>query len=923
MCILCIASRWSRHIAAMVMPMVTLWALSQFLPQGFRFEINSPKLACVGVLFVSLSWFELVMPRLSAWRARRISAQKERKRVEAQEAAKRRKKATRRCRNCYTAYKDQTPASGRFMCTFCGHISKRPVLDLPVGAASARSSFSLSESAVEFLSGSGFFSVSVSPKYWYDRASFVRPSWGSGRSWIGVGPWIDGASWGMSTLWFGGSWPSSALYFGNTGFGWPGSGGNLLGDGVFGGERWFAGDSYSGVVCFVVRAFSQLLVFTVWIWRKLSRTEYVEENGIDGEHEDFHPGDVVGASSFEAKDRKARRKAEEKRLARVERERQEAEEKNQREEVATLVEERRRQRVKKLQLNETIDTSSRKEIEVERKRERRQEKFQDMENINGRDTEELTRKTSFPAAKVTKPSRNTGVKDKEANVKAPSTFFSKWSKFKSQVPAKSRLFAHSRNVAVSTKSAAPLLTDVACPPKPCKNSVLGGTGSSPSISSWNTKLSEPCGTASGSAWTDTPWAKVLSRGALDSPVDTLEDTGIIQSPHKQENSNKNVGSMSSSLDKSVSNLMGDISQTQFETSASTFGNIQNFGGECSQPACQFTESTIFNFESDDHMNANTDPSSLCNRRSSILEPMQYSVSSTYSGPSEMVNTDSLPRVAGPSLLSDFAGKQADNPIFVRPTGSSAVMMHESGKNALQPLIEECLPLSESMNRCNSCQIWEPWSISVNNSGGLLPQEKWHPGIYPSQMNTLPVDTSLQQRDDFYQQTTFNPEFYLPSSLFSVEESEIRECCCEDRLPRPPISAWEDLDVHYKIPPEFVDCITHSLMQDPVITADGHSYERSAIEDWLKSHDTSPKTGEVLPPPPGGEGVDKTLRPNHILRCQIIEFRERLLQRYGTRAGLMTPSHGPESDGLNSFPGHSLSNNLLPVQAVWSHDVFGE
>ena len=32
-------------------------------------------------------------------------------------------------------YKDQkTPGSGRFMCTFCGHVSKRPVLDVPDGS---------------------------------------------------------------------------------------------------------------------------------------------------------------------------------------------------------------------------------------------------------------------------------------------------------------------------------------------------------------------------------------------------------------------------------------------------------------------------------------------------------------------------------------------------------------------------------------------------------------------------------------------------------------------------------------------------------------------------------------------------------------------------------------------------------------------
>ncbi|MCO5584597.1 hypothetical protein L7F22_038528 [Adiantum nelumboides] len=90
-----------------------------------------------------------------------------------------------------------------------------------------------------------------------------------------------------------------------------------------------------------------------------------------------------------------------------------------------------------------------------------------------------------------------------------------------------------------------------------------------------------------------------------------------------------------------------------------------------------------------------------------------------------------------------------------------------------------------------------------------------------------------------------------------------------------VRVWDDTDGGQKLPAEFVDCITQEIMEDPVITADGHSYERTAIEKWLKHHDTSPKTGEVLPPPPGGSGVDKTLRPNHILRGQIIEYKERL------------------------------------------------
>ncbi|CAI5470619.1 unnamed protein product [Closterium sp. Yama58-4] len=157
-----------------------------------------------------------------------------------------------------------------------------------------------------------------------------------------------------------------------------------------------------------------------------------------------------------------------------------------------------------------------------------------------------------------------------------------------------------------------------------------------------------------------------------------------------------------------------------------------------------------------------------------------------------------------------------------------------------------------------------------------------------------------------------------------------------------------------VPPAFVDCITQEIMRDPVITADGHSYERAAIEKWLVHHDTSPMTGKVLPPlhstpaataaitttdaataadplqgasfspclvgcsckhsgscmvrgrcsavgsgegcvESGGEGcsghcvVDKTLRPNHILRGQIIEFQEMMALQARERTAAAAPT----------------------------------
>ena len=47
--------------------------------------------------------------------------------------------------------------------------------------------------------------------------------------------------------------------------------------------------------------------------------------------------------------------------------------------------------------------------------------------------------------------------------------------------------------------------------------------------------------------------------------------------------------------------------------------------------------------------------------------------------------------------------------------------------------------------------------------------------------------------------------------------------------------------------------------------DGHTYERSAIEQWLENHNTSPETGLELD--------SKQLIPCHRLRSLIREFHE--------------------------------------------------
>jgi len=48
-----------------------------------------------------------------------------------------------------------------------------------------------------------------------------------------------------------------------------------------------------------------------------------------------------------------------------------------------------------------------------------------------------------------------------------------------------------------------------------------------------------------------------------------------------------------------------------------------------------------------------------------------------------------------------------------------------------------------------------------------------------------------------------------------------------------------------VPAEFVCPITAEVMEDPVILADGRSYERCAISQWLQTSQRSPMTGAVL------------------------------------------------------------------------------
>ena len=62
-------------------------------------------------------------------------------------------------------------------------------------------------------------------------------------------------------------------------------------------------------------------------------------------------------------------------------------------------------------------------------------------------------------------------------------------------------------------------------------------------------------------------------------------------------------------------------------------------------------------------------------------------------------------------------------------------------------------------------------------------------------------------------------------------------------------------------------ISQTLMNDPVVTPYGISYERNSIEEWLKNHDTDPMTHQHL--------TKDMLVTNYTLKSIIKDYKEKI------------------------------------------------
>ena len=73
-----------------------------------------------------------------------------------------------------------------------------------------------------------------------------------------------------------------------------------------------------------------------------------------------------------------------------------------------------------------------------------------------------------------------------------------------------------------------------------------------------------------------------------------------------------------------------------------------------------------------------------------------------------------------------------------------------------------------------------------------------------------------------------------------------------------------------LPNNFFCPITSEIMENPVITSDGYSYEKSSITRWFTIRHTNPVSNQIL--------LNTNLIPNHTLKGIIIDFKESIYKR---------------------------------------------
>jgi len=166
---------------------------------------------------------------------------------------------------------------------------------------------------------------------------------------------------------------------------------------------------------------------------------------------------------------------------------------------------------------------------------------------------------------------------------------------------------------------------------------------------------------------------------------------------------------------------------------------------------------------------------------------------------------------------------------------------------------------------------------LSDQPDLLGDETESDGEPPSHMNS--VDDDDDDDDDEEIEASYD-EVPKPPQLPAVAEERLQE-------------VWPLGDASFNI---FLCPITHDVMTDPVVSADGYTYERAAIARWFETSRKSPVTGQTLP--------HADLVPNHSVRTllkTLIDMTENSRRDGEADVPTMQPKSPSASEPPSSMP----------------------
>jgi hypothetical protein len=118
----------------------------------------------------------------------------------------------------------------------------------------------------------------------------------------------------------------------------------------------------------------------------------------------------------------------------------------------------------------------------------------------------------------------------------------------------------------------------------------------------------------------------------------------------------------------------------------------------------------------------------------------------------------------------------------------------------------------------------------------------------------------------------------------------------------------------EIPPSFFCPITHDMFKDPVtLGTTGHTFERSAISDWLQSNTTDPLTNAHL--------TDTTLAPNFALRDAISDYLRRVSGNIIAPADLVLGELIGSGSSKDVYRGRTSGNTSVIVFVITCMLIF--